>query len=231
MNKDLHDLLLNECQVKTVQLMPREVKQHPSKPDYFMIEQQVNVWGEFKKTKPNLSDLKVISEPIAVLGAGPSLPKDLKKLPKSCKFISANQHALRLVNPWIMCFLDPIEQQKGSEFYEAVVNPKGYLRCSINDLENTDFYVVNEYPEELSNPSDTGRFALWLASRLTTSDIYLCGIGLREQGKPNHFYDDEPLTTWGGPDMNKKIEGWMRFINWVGKERVKIMSGPLKHRV
>lgn len=226
----IHQNILKDYQSKHISFMPQEVRPHPTKEGYFQIEQQVNVWAEHKKIVPDISDIKKLDNPVAVLGAGPSLPNDLKKIPKDCILVSANQHALRLVKADYMCFLDPIDQQKGSEFYEAVVNPI-CARISLTDLIHTDYYCVNEYPKELENPSDTGRFALWVSTYLTNSDIYLCGIGLRSQNEPNHFYDHSNYATWGGPDIPTKIRQWMRFINYVGKERVKVVSGPLKDHI
>lgn len=229
---DIIDVLLNIEGIthKTARKMPVVVKQHPTKEDTFLMEQAVNIWAEFPKTKPSISDYPKSDKPVAVLGAGPSLPEDLKLIPKDCILVSANHHSIRLVKPDIMCFLDPIDQQKGSEYYNTVLNPP-CTRISLDEIQHTDYYTVIEFPKELRPPGDSGRFSLWVASMITTGKIYLCGIGLRLQDQPNHFYDHTNYTTWGGPDLKTKIDQWMKFIDYVGKERIEVVSGPLKDHV
>jgi len=49
---------------------------------------------------------KYAGRPAAVLGGGPSLPDDMKKLPKGCLLIAVNYHAFYLCKPDFMVYND-----------------------------------------------------------------------------------------------------------------------------
>lgn len=207
--------------------MPTSIKQDPSREDYFLIEKTVNNWTEYKKTKPDLSVLyQSTDKPIAVLGAGASLPDDLKKLPKDCIKISCNHHAMKIVECDYMAFLDPVDSNHSQDFKDVVRAGK-VPRISVWNLQYTDYYCVNEDPWHQA--SDTGRFATWLACYITIGDVLLCGMNLRLQGEKNHFYDsDDDVSTWGGSPLPTKLKQWGEVFERCYKpERVKAVSGLL----
>ena len=208
--------------------MPQAIKQHPLKPDTFLIEKATDVWTEYQKTKPDLSVLhQSTSRPIAVLGAGASLPDDIKNLPIDCLTISCNHHALRLVpNADYIAFLDPVNSNHSQEYKDVIRSTKIH-RISVWNLDYTDYYCVSEEPWH--DASDTGRFATWLACYITSGDVILCGMNLRLQGERNHFYDSEDdVNHWGGSKIEVKLAQWKQvFTRCYRPERVKAMSGIL----
>jgi len=209
--------------------MPQKIKQHPEDKSKFVIEKKVNFWYDFDKTKPDLIELyQHTNKPVAVLGGGPSLPEDLKKIPKDCILISCNHHAFRLVEPDYMCFLDPVENNHSQVFKDICKDPKGAKRISYSNLDLTDYYCINE--AQFHTSSDTGIFSSWVASYITSGNVYLCGFNLRDQSEPMHFYENpDTVTAWGGPSMDVKLERWRKLREGIERpERVKAVSGILK---
>lgn len=207
--------------------MPIAIKQHPLKDDVFLMEKATDIWTEYPKTKPDLSVLhQSTSKSIAVLGAGMSLPEDIKHLPKDCIKISCNHHAMMIIDCDYMAFLDPVDSNHSQEFKD-VVRAASIPRVSVWNLDYTDYYCVNENPWH--EASDTGRFATWLACYITSGDVILCGMNLRLQGEKNHFYDsDDDISHWGGSPIEVKLAQWKEvFTRCYRPERVKAMSGIL----
>ena len=208
--------------------MPQETRQHPDKPNYFQIFEQVGIPTEYEKTKPDLITLKdYYSCPVFILGGGPSLPDDLAKVDiKKGIAISVNHHAFKLVTPDYMVFQDAPEHQDNSEFNKLITGSCPCPKISPR-IKHTDYYCVNEYPFD-ERISDSGRFAVWVASYISTGPIYLLGIGLRDPREPMHFYikPDKVGAEWGGPPMNRKIEQWLNIISKVQNQIIAV-SGPL----
>ena len=210
--------------------MPIIVKQHPDKPDYFMREQVTSHFEEFKKEKPDLEVIKErFSRPIAVLGAGPSLPEDLKKLPEGCLYMSCNHHAFRLIDCQFMVFLDDPKHpsQNGRDEYKEAIKRDDIFKIS-QLLDYTDYYTVNEFPKILNPIGETGMFGVWVACYITSGDVYVCGMDVKRDGQ-EHFYEAREKASWGGVHYNGKIKKWKQVFHFCEKpERIKIMSGPLK---
>lgn len=212
--------------------MPKVIKQHPDKEDHFLIERAVLQYDEFKKEKPDLKQFyQCMGVPIAVLGGGPSLIEDMKKLPESVIKVSCNHHAFRVCRPNYMVFLDPIENNHSDEYRNLVKNPKA-IRVSYKLIEHTDIYTINEFPKVLDPIGDSGMFATWFACYITSGDVYLCGIGLRKDGEPEHFYDNGQKHFWGGAHFENKKSKWEQVLKYCDKpERIKPVSGPLKELI
>jgi hypothetical protein len=209
--------------------MPIQTKQDPNDKNKFLLEKQVNFWSEYKKTKPDLTEIyQYTNRPVAVLGGGPSLPDDLKKLPSNTIFMACNHHAFRLIKPDYMIFLDPPDQLQNPEFVALCNDPQGAKRISYANLDHTDYYTINE--AKFHTKSDTGVFAIWVASFITSGKIYLCGFNLRNPAEPMHFYAKKHLTVeWGGVEMDKKIERFKAVRNGIERpERVEAVSGILQ---
>ena len=206
--------------------MPRVIKDKGD--GFFEIEKAVLQYEDYKKDKPDLIEVKGYTDrPIAVLGGGPSLPSDLLELPKDCLYISCNHHAFRLIDPDYMVFLDsPHLKSHSKEFRDLVKNPK-CKRISLKEIEHTDYYCINEFPDIRVN--DTGMFATWIAAYLTTGNVYLCGIGMRAKDDRTHFYDTGTGTFWGGSTFTTKLHLWKQIINLCeSPNRIRAISGPLK---
>jgi len=204
--------------------MPQNIKESEDGKNW-LIEKQVNWWYEHEKTKPNLRSIrKKYKPPVAILGGGPSLPEDLKNIPKDAILISANHHACRLVEPDYLCFLDPWHIVS-NDFKETYKKTKA-KKISHGAVGYTDFYCINEC-KEAHKFSDSGIFAAWVGGYITTGDIYLCGMNLRLHGEPMHFYDSGLTTGWGGASKEVKIDRWVRVIGSLDN-KVTALSGPLK---
>ena len=156
--------------------------------------------------------------PAAVLGGGPSLPEDLKRVPKDALLIAVNYHALKLVDAPFMVYND--EPTTDPRLLAAVESFKG-MRVSPNPTSDIEFNV----------PVWTGFFssntAAWFALWMGCDPVILCGMDCY-QGERAYFHDykDQPnfhyplehhITSWV-EDAKNMLPGW---------ERVKVMSGPL----
>jgi len=139
---------------------------------------------------------------IAVLGGGPSLEEDLKKIPDDCLLISCNHHAFQFVRADIMVYMDkPIKEMLG-----IIDNPK------IRKIVHTQFFPKFR---------NTGHFGAWVASGMTDGKIYLCGMDLYQT---DVFYENESMV-WGGSE-NKEGE-WLDVFKTCGNKSFIAVSGPL----
>jgi hypothetical protein len=125
-----------------------------------------------------------------------------------------------------MAFLDPVDSNHSQEFKD-VVRAARTPRISVWNLDYTDYYCVNEEPWHQA--SDTGRFATWLACYITSGEVLLCGMNLRVEGEPNHFYDNpEEVNHWGGSSLETKLKQWSQSHEKCHRpERIKAVSGRL----
>lgn len=210
--------------------MPQVIKQHPEKTDHFQVERAVLQYEDVPKEKPELSSIfQKISKPIAVLGAGPSLPNDMSKLPNDCLLISCNHHAFRICKPDYMVFLDDPNHisVKNIDKFQELTRDCPCVRIS-PQLNYTDYYTINEFPKVLNPLGETGMFGAWVACYITSGAVYLCGMDVKRDGK-EHFYDNKPPASWGGVHYNNKIKKWEQVFSFCeNKERIKVVSGPLK---
>lgn len=204
--------------------MPQRIKREKDK---ILIEKKVNFWYEFDAKKPDLIELyQSTKKPIAVLGGAPCLPNDLAQLPKDCLKISCNHHAFKITDCDYMAFLDPLENNHSQDYRDTVKNTKA-IKISYSNLDETDYYCINE--AKFHTSSETGIFATWLASYITSGDVYVCGIGLRIPEEPMHFYDSGITTGWGGAKTEIKIKRWLELKEGCERpERIKIISERLK---
>lgn len=162
--------------------------------------------------------------PAAILGGGPSLPEDMKRLPDGCLMIAVNYHAFYHCAPenppMYMVFNDAPEtnplQVKAVREHKAIhVSPE----------PTTD--VIFDVPEVW-----TGHFssntATWFALWLGCDPVILCGHDLY-QGAVKHC----PPSTYHSEVFEFPLDFYMR--PWVEEcrgsvpnpERIRAMSGPL----
>jgi hypothetical protein len=171
--------------------------------------------------KISLSTLKdtYTGKAAAVLGGGPSLVADLRRLPKGCLLIAVNQHALYYRKATYMVYNDRPED--GAGLAQAIREHKAIL-VSPDPTSDIEFDV----------PVWTGFYssntAAWFALYLGCNPVILCGMDLY-QGKQVYCHPvdhDEPQ--WHYPlehHLRPWVEEGKNLLPHV--ERLKAMSGPL----
>lgn len=161
---------------------------------------------------------KYKGRPAAILGGGPSLPGDMKKLPKNCVLIAVNYHASKICKPQFMVYNDFPESDP--LLMEAVLSFEG-VKVSPEQTSDIKFDV----------PVWTGFFssntATWFGLWMGCDPVILCGMDCY-QGERTYFHDYEDK-----PNYHYELEHYIRpwkedaknlLPNW---ERVKVVSGPL----
>ncbi|NMC30745.1 MAG: hypothetical protein GYA45_11815 [Pelolinea sp.] len=157
--------------------------------------------------------------PAAVLGGGPSLPEDMKKLPKNCVLIAVNYHALELCKADFMVFNDEPDNDlmmvKAVEKHEQILVSPGPL----SDIKFDEPVWVGFYSSNTAT-----WFALWMGC----DPVILCGMDCYQGDKAYfHEYEDKPHFHY---PLEHHITPWVEeaknmLPNW---QRVKVMSGPLE---
>jgi len=163
-----------------------------------------------------------LKRPAAVLGGGPSLPGDLKRLPKDTLLISVNDHALHFCDPEFLVFMDIPNAQILPELTETVNHYQG-IKVSITPLSDIDLSGSGYW-----NGGFTSSLATWLACYLGCEPVILCGMDCY-QGEPKYCH---PRPDFYHPVMDYPLE--MHFKAWrpvfekcPHPERIFAMSGPL----
>lgn len=157
--------------------------------------------------------------PAAVLGGGPSLPDDLKRLPKDCLLIAVNHHAQYLCKPDFMVYNDHFESLPPA--LQEIVLQGNVTRVSPEPSSDIQFDV----------PVWTGFYssntATWFALWLGCDPVILCGMDLY-QGERAYFHEYEDQPQFHEP-LEHHIRPWIEDAKNLlpGWERVKVMSGPL----
>lgn len=172
--------------------------------------------------KMRMSELKdrYAGRPAAVLGGGPSLPRDMALLPIGCVLIAVNHHALQVCKPDFMVYNDHPDPADAPELMEAIQSTTA-IRVSSEPSSDVVFDV------EVWTGFYSSQTAAWLALWLGCEPVILCGMDLY-QGERTYFhdYEDRPhfhyplehhLNPWVEEAKNK-LPGW---------QRVRAMSGPL----
>src|SRR3989304_1509576 len=105
--------------------------------------------------------------PAAVLGGGPSLIEDMKKLPAGCILIAVNYHAFLFCQPDFMVYND---QPQSTPELLAAVNEAKAIRVSPEPSSDIDFDV------EVWTGFYSSNTAAWFASWLGCDPVILCGM-------------------------------------------------------
>jgi hypothetical protein len=160
--------------------------------------------------------------PAAVLGGGPSLRNDLKRLPKDTILISVNDHALHHCDPAYLVFMDIPNEQILPELALAVRIFKGAL-VSTTPLSDIDLGGSGYW-----NGGFTSPLATWFACYLGCNPVILCGMDCY-QGEEKYCH---PRPDFYHPVMDYPLE--MHLAAWrpalekcPHPERICAMSGPL----
>ena len=162
---------------------------------------------------------RYLGRPAAVLGGGPSLPEDLKRLPEGCLLIAVNHHAFHFCRPDYMVYNDAPEtnplQEKAVREHRAIhVSPEPTSDVLFDVDVWTGFFSSNT----------AAWFALWMGC----SPVILCGMDCY-QGPVKHC----PPSTYHSEMFEFPLDFYTR--PWIEEgrhclphvERVKVMSGPL----
>jgi hypothetical protein len=173
--------------------------------------------GNVKALMSNYRD-RYKGKPAAVLGGGPSLPDDMKRLPKGCLLIAVNYHAGYLCLPDFMVYndfleSDPILAAAAESFKGIKVSPEPSSDISLDVPVWTGFYSSN--------------LATWFALWMGCDPVILCGMDCY-QGEQKYFHDYEDKPHFHYP-LDHHLQPWVEdaknmLPNW---ERVRVMSGPL----
>ncbi len=172
--------------------------------------------------KYKLSEMRDLyaGRPAAVLGGGPSLPEDLKRVPGDALLIAVNYHALYYCKPTFMVYNDapstnPLQVKAVEEHRTIHVSPDPSTDVEFDVPEVwTGFYSSNT----------ASWFALWLGC----DPVILCGMDCY-QGPVKHC----PPSTYHSPMFDLALDFYIR--PWVEDckhsvphpDRLRAMSGPL----
>jgi len=158
--------------------------------------------------------------PAAVLGGGPSLVEDMKRLPKNCILIAVNYHAFYYCEPKYMVYNDTPETNPLQA--KAVMEHKA-IHVSPEPTSDVLFDAPNVWTGFFSSNTATW-FALWLGC----DPVILCGMDCY-QGDVKHCAP----STYDSPMFHMPLDFYTR--PWVEDcrnsvphpERIRVMSGPL----
>jgi hypothetical protein len=162
--------------------------------------------------------------PAAVLGAGPSLPEDVRHIPLNSILISVNEHALKLFpDAHYLAFLD--DPTAMPHFRELTAEYHGTRVChhiewSDVDFESTPWWNLCHF---------SGEFATWLACWMGCAPVLLCGMDCY-QGSEKYFYnwDVDPRDKAFTRPLDYHLNDWRNaFTNCQHPENIKAVSGPL----
>lgn len=157
--------------------------------------------------------------PAAVLGGGPSLPEDLKRLPSGCVLIAVNFHAFYYCRPDYMVYNDHPEStpelaKAVQDCHATLVSPDPTSDIAFDIPVWTGFYSSNT----------AAWFALWCGC----DPVILCGCDCYQSDvKYCHPYNhDQPNFHYG---VDHHLRPWIEEgrVMLPHVERLKAMSGPL----
>jgi len=165
--------------------------------------------------------------PAGVLGGGPSLPRDLARLPQDALLIAVNYHAF-YHTPGILerepDFMVYNDEPKANPLQEKAVREHRAIHVSPEPTSDVIFDV------DVWTGFFSSNTATWFALYLGCDPVILCGMDCY-QGAVKHCAP----STYHVPQFDQPLEFFTR--PWVEDghnllphvERVKVMSGPLAH--
>jgi len=175
-------------------------------------------------TKILLSSLrdKFTGRPAAVLGGGPSLSDDIKRLPKDCIYIAVNYHGFYHTPPGTIDFMVYNDAPETNPLQVKAV--KEHQAIHVSPEPTTDvIFDVDVWTGHYSSNT-----ASWFALFLGCDPVILCGMDCY-QGPVKHC----PPSDYYSPLFDMPLDFYTR--PWVEEcrnrvphpERLKVMSGPL----
>lgn len=157
----------------------------------------------------------------AVLGGGPSLPNDLKRLPPDCLLISVNDHAFHFCEPDVLVYQDDINRPWASAVREVARNFKGMIVCPGEESHVT-------LPKNWWDENQSSALATWFACWSDHDPVLLCGMDCY-QGPVKYCHPrpgfDHPVFR---VPLIHHVNRWRKaFEKCPHPERIKAVSGPL----
>lgn len=160
-----------------------------------------------------------MNQPAAILGGGPSLVDDLKKLPDNCLLISVNDHAFHHCEPHVLVYQDHLRYAPAVA--DALEDFGGLVICP---WANSHVKL----PRGWWDGNQSSALATWYACWMNYSPVILCGMDCY-QGDEKYCHPrpgfDHPIFY---VPLEHHLERWrMAFDHCAHPERIKAMSGPL----
>jgi len=172
----------------------------------------------------DVQDLKnaFMLRPAAVLGGGPSLPRDLKQIPKNSVLIAVNNHALHFCQPDYIVFMDIPNRQEFPELAHAIDT---FYGVKVSQTPLSDVYIKSE---KYWDGGFSSSLATWFACYLGCNPVLLCGMDCF-QGEIKYA---TPRPDFYHPSMDAPLEDHLNawrpaLANCPNPERIKAVSGPL----
>ena len=157
----------------------------------------------------------------AILGGGPSLPEDLKRLPKDCVLISVNDHALYFCEPEYLVHMDN-DFESAPELGRAL---KTFAGTIVSPFENSGVKLPKG---EWWDGGFSSTLATWFALWKGFDPVILCGMDCYQgpvkycHPRPDFYH---PVLDF---PLENHIRAWRPALTRCPKpERIKAMSGPL----
>jgi hypothetical protein len=157
----------------------------------------------------------------AILGGGPSLPEDLKRLPKDCVLIAVNDHALYFCKPEYLVHMDD-DFTNAPELGKALESFEGTI---VSPFSNSHVQLPKG---EWWDGGFSSTLATWFALWKGFDPVILCGMDCY-QGEVKYCH---PRPNFYHPVLDFPLENHLRAWRPALKrcpnpERIKAMSGPL----
>lgn len=161
-----------------------------------------------------------MTKPAAVLGGGPSLPEDLKRLPPDCVLIAVNDHAFWHCDAHYMVYQDRLRHAPAVA--DVIEGHKGVL--VVCPYANSHV----ELPQGWWNMNQSSGLATWFALWMNYNPVILCGMDCY-QGEEKYCHPrpgfDHPIFR---APLEEHLDRWREaFTKCPNPERIRAMSGPL----
>lgn len=157
----------------------------------------------------------------AILGGGPSLPDDIKKLPKGCALIAVNDHALHFCQPEYLVHMD----NNFDEFPALGETIRNFNGLIVSPFADSNFVLPKG---QWWDGGFSSTLATWFACWLEFSPVILCGMDCY-QGPVKYC---RPRPDFYHPVFDFPLENHLRawrqaFRKCPNPGRIRAMSGPL----
>lgn len=158
----------------------------------------------------------------AVLGGGPSLPEDLKRLPPDCLLISVNDHAFYHCEPHVLVYQDELNRPWSAAVRAVAESFDGMIVCPFEESHVT-------LPHgQWWDGNFSSALATWFALWSGYDPVLLCGMdcyqGEVKYCHPRPNFDHVIFRL----ELHHHLDKWREaFVKCPHAERIRAVSGPL----